>query len=120
GFLQGHIGDVNPGDGTKWIGDAEPTAAAVLPALHRAATHGEMVPIDRIRVETRQVELPFDVQRLQDEIAEYKANPEACASGVWVDAGFAKAWFDDVSGWASPPAHYSAPVTTVALGPLAL
>jgi neutral ceramidase len=45
-FLQGHIGDVNPGDGKKWIGDAEPTATAVALALHHAMNHSELVPLD--------------------------------------------------------------------------
>ncbi|GMW00600.1 MAG: hypothetical protein AMXMBFR84_17370 [Candidatus Hydrogenedentota bacterium] len=120
GFLQGHIGDVNPGDGSKWIGEARPTATAILPALHHAATHGEMVRIDEIRVQTREIEIPFDVQRLRDEIAFYKAHPEECTKGIWVDEGFAKAWYAEVSTWTSPPESYKAAVSTVQLGELGM
>ena len=35
-FLQGHIGDVNPGDGSDWRGEIRQTVAAITPALKQA------------------------------------------------------------------------------------
>ena len=82
GFLQGHIGDVNPGDGTKWIGDPMQTAEAIAPALHRAMGHGDMVEIDALRIVNGAVELPFDMERFRADIDMYKTQPEKCVDGV--------------------------------------
>lgn len=119
GFLQGHIGDVNPGDGAKWIGDPEPTAAAIAPALHHALGHGEIIEIDAMRIATVEVEVPFDIPRLQEQIAFYQAHPEQCTKDVWVDSGFAKDWFDAASKWDPAQRVYKAPVTAMRLGALA-
>ena len=43
-YLQGHAGDVNPGDGKKWIGDAEPTAQAILKGIDAAPAPANASP----------------------------------------------------------------------------
>jgi neutral ceramidase len=119
-YLQGHIGDVNPGDGTPWVGDAEETAAAVGPALHHASRHSEPVPVDSLQVLTAMAEVPLDLERLRQELAFYEAHPEQCASGVWVDAPFAKAWYEDLRQWDPARTPVQAPIAALRLGPLAL
>jgi len=119
-LLQGHIGDVNPGDGTKWIGDPEPTAHAIVPALHHAVEHGEPAFVKDIRVAHGTVEIPFDLDRLDDQLATYRDRPEECTQGVWVDAPFAKAWYDSAKDWDRGRTSYAAPISAIRLGNLAL
>jgi hypothetical protein len=118
GFLQGHIGDVNPGDGTKWIGEPMQTAQAIAPALHHAMGHGDMVEIDELRIVNGTVELPFDMERFRADIDMYKTQPEKCVDGVWVDAGFAKAWSEIAAKWDMDVKSYSAPISAMRLGTL--
>jgi neutral ceramidase len=96
-FLQGHAGDVNPGDGTIWIGEAEPTAAAVCDALGRALDDAKPVKVDALRVAVEPCDLPLDMALFKTWLDEYRKDPAACKSGPWVDAGFAKAWFESAS-----------------------
>lgn len=118
-FLQGHIGDVNPGDGTPWRGDAEETVTAVTEALYTAATHSHLVKFDSISLIRGTVKLPFDHGRLKDELAQYAADPAACTKGVWVDEGFAKAWYEEATRWSSPPMELESPVTALRIGDVA-
>ena len=115
-FLNGHIGDVNPGDGTPWIGDPQETLAAVAPALHHATGHGEVVEATVLRVETATIEIPLDIPLLQEQLELYKTAPEKCVDGEWVDAGFAKAWYDQLSQWDMSRTTLATPVTAVRLG----
>jgi hypothetical protein len=118
-FLQGHIGDVNPGDGKKWIGEPMQTAQAIGPALHHAMGHGDLVEIDELKIVNGTVELPFDMDRFRADIALYKAQPEKCVDGVWVDAGFASAWSDEAAKWDMKVTSYTAPISAMRLGNLA-
>lgn len=120
GYLQGHIGDVNPGDGTPWIGDPEETVAAVAPAVHHAMGHGDLVLVDDMRFAETEVRLDYDLERLQNDLDMYRQDPEQCSSGVWVDAEFAKAWFETVSGQPRSEAALQVPVSALRLGGLAL
>ena len=120
GYLQGHIGDVNPGDGTKWIGDPEPTAIAIATALRHATQHSELVmPEDLVAVQ-QVIELPHDLGRLQQELTFFREHPEECVKDTWVDAEFAKDWYAEVSAWAAPPSVYRATVSAMRLGGLAM
>ncbi|MBI2425669.1 MAG: neutral/alkaline non-lysosomal ceramidase N-terminal domain-containing protein [Candidatus Hydrogenedentes bacterium] len=119
-FLQGHIGDVNPGDGTPWQGDLEETASAVASALYHASTHAELIELGALRVASAQVKLPFDYGRLQAELALYRAHPEQCTKDTWVDAAFAQAWFESAQHWKQDTPALEAPVTAVSLGSLGL
>ena len=119
-FLQGHIGDVNPGDGKKWIGDPMETAQAIAPALHFSMEHGDFVEFDEIKIVNGTVDLPFDMDRFKQELDEYSAQPDKCVDGVWVDAGFAKAWSEAAATWDMNVKSYSAPISAMRLGGLVL
>lgn len=119
-FLQGHIGDVNPGDGKKWIGDPIETAQAVAPALHFAMEHGDVVEIDAIRIVNGIAELHFDMDRFKQDIEFYRSQPDKCVANEWVDAEFAKAWSESAAKWDPAVTTYSAPISAMRLGGLAL
>ncbi len=119
-LLQGHIGDVNPGDGAKWIGDPEPTARSIALALHHAVEHGNLVRADEIRVVQGTAEVPYDFERLDAQLAHYRDDPEECTNGVWVDAAFAKAWYESAKDWDRGRMAYAAPISAMRIGGLAL
>ncbi len=120
GYLQGHIGDVNPGDGTPWIGDPEETASAIAPALHFATGHGDIVEVDALRIVNGTALLPYDLDRFKKQRETYAADPAKCADGEWVDAGFAKAWSEEAAKWDLSVTAYSAPISAMRLGSLLL
>lgn len=115
-YLQGHIGDVNPGDGSPWRGDAEETASAVTEALYKAATHSRLAQFDEIALVRGTVTLKYDLKRLADELATYKADPAACTTGVWVDGPFAAAWYESASKWTDISAALESPVAALRIG----
>jgi hypothetical protein len=119
-YLQGHAGDVNPGDGTLWIGKAEPTAAAVHKALASAIDGAQTVRVDQLRVLTAVAELPLDMTRLADEIDRYSRDPAACNKGEWVDAPFAEAWFAGAQKWDRSVTSYRTPLSALQLGPVGM
>ncbi len=92
-YLQGHAGDVNPGDGSSFIGPAEKTAEIVYKAVADAVASARRVRPDEVAAITRFVSLPLDWQIFDQWIAAYENDPNACRSGHWVDAGFAAAWY---------------------------
>lgn len=94
GYLQGHIGDVNPGDGNPWRGDASKTSTAVWAGLEAAVNSAQPVSVDRLEIIGGSCALPLDVDRWAAWVDEYRRDPEACKSGVWVDAPFAAEWFE--------------------------
>lgn len=120
GYLQGHIGDVNPGDGTKWIGEPMQTARAIGPALHHAMGHGDIIDVDELRIVNGAVELPFDLERFRADLETYRTKPDTCVGGVWVDAGFAKAWSELAAKWDMKKTSYTAPISAMRLGSIAL
>ena len=115
-FLQGHAGDVNPGDGQPWIGDAEKTAAAVHKAVREANAAAKPVKVDALVVKTGEVGVALDVALLKDQLDRYRKDPAACASGEWVDAGFAKAWFEAASKWDLSKTTHPTGVSAMRLG----
>lgn len=119
-LLQGHIGDVNPGDGTKWIGDPELTAVAIGMALHHAMNHSEFVDIDAMRITRAGVQLPFDLKRFQEDMDFYREHAEQCTGDVWVDGDFAKAWHAGAQKWDLKRGALDAPLAALRLGPVAL
>ena len=94
-FLQGHCGDVNPGDGKIRTGNPEAVAAAVFATIRRAMDRMNPVRVDTLRVKTSQFNAPLDVKLLGRWLDEYRKNPDACKGGTWIDARFAKAWYED-------------------------
>jgi neutral ceramidase len=92
-LLQGHAGDVNPGDGDPWRGDAEKTTKGVYDALCQAIESAATVKVDALRVETRRFGIPLNMELFAGWLEEYRSAPDKCASGAWVDMGFAKDWY---------------------------
>lgn len=122
-YLQGHIGDVNPGAGPPtdgWIGNAEKTSEAVYAALHTATTHGRYIAADELRVVRSEGKLPYDLERMRAWLDRYRQKPEECVNGEWVDAGFAKAWFDDAQKTDLSVGTLSVSLTALRIGELAL
>jgi hypothetical protein len=117
-FLQGHCGDVNPGDGATSLGDPEIVSEAVYAALHHAANHSEFVEVSEIRSVNREIKIPLDLARLQQQIERYRQDPATCNKGEWVDAPFAKAWFESAVKWKAGHTSYSAPISAMRLGPI--
>lgn len=93
-YLQGHTGDVNPGDGSPWIGDVQETAEAVHGAIANAMDGLERVQVDTLRSKTQEFRVPFDMELFKDWIDQYRQDPSKCTSGPWVDARFARDWFE--------------------------
>lgn len=119
-FLQGHAGDVNPGDGTKWIGDADPTTTAVCAALNQACDDARPVKVDGLRVVVEPSRMPLDMDLFKTWLAQYRENPDACRSGTWVDAGFAAAWFESASKQDLNQTHLPITLAGIGMGELAL
>jgi hypothetical protein len=93
-FLQGHAGDVNPGDGSPWRGDAQETSAAVHAAITRAMDSLERVQVDALRSQTQQFNVPLNMAMFKEWLARYRQDPSKCVRGEWVDEGFACDWFE--------------------------
>ncbi len=93
-YLQGHAGDVNPGDGSPWRGDAQETTTAVHDAITRAMEGLERVQVDALRSQTQQFDVPLNMAMFGEWLARYRQDPSKCARGEWVDAGFARDWFE--------------------------
>ncbi len=92
-YLQGHLGDVNPGDGSDWRGEIRQTVAAITPALKKAIREARPLSVDGLRARSAPFSVPFDMQRFEQWVDEYRREPDKCKSGPWVDAGFAADWF---------------------------
>jgi neutral ceramidase len=119
-FLQGHIGDVNPGDGDPWRGDADDTVKGVYPALRRALAEARKVATDVLRVATTDHALPLDLDRFKSWLAEYKNDPAKCNRGVWVDAPFAADWFQGANQWDFTKTRCHTVVSAMQLGEVGL
>jgi hypothetical protein len=119
-YLQGHAGDVNAGDADHWIGKAEKTAEPVAAAISQGIDSARPVRTDCIRIESAQVPLSLDMERFSQWLAAYRADPAKCASGHWVDARFAKAWFDGSKGTDTKQSSIQVPLTAMQLGDLGM
>ncbi len=115
-YLQGHIGDVNPGDGQKWIGDPEPSAKAVYEGLKKALQAAQPVPVDDLQVKTQIIHLPLDIELLQQWIEQYRTKPEECNKGHWVDGPFAADWFQGAQKWDLKQTSLPVRVSAIGLG----
>ncbi len=115
-FLQGHAGDVNPGDGTPWRGEAEQTARQVVVGIRQALSNAQSVKPSELRIATEEIMLPLDLELMNSRMEQYRKNPEKCASGSFVDAPFAKAWFDDAQKWNSAQTDLPTTVSLLQLG----
>ena len=115
-FLQGHCGDVNPGDGTPWRGDPKETSEAIYAALHYAIKHCELVKVDRIGLISTNIKIPLDIKTLEKQLTQYREAPSTCTGPTWVDAGFTKDWFEGMSKWDFNKTSYVTRLSAMRLG----
>ncbi|MGC8639444.1 MAG: neutral/alkaline non-lysosomal ceramidase N-terminal domain-containing protein [Isosphaeraceae bacterium] len=97
-FLQGHCGDVNPGDGSDWRGQADQTVGAIYPALQQAINSATPIRVNRLDTLRTTFRVPFDIALMQRWLEQYRREPAKCVRGPWVDAGFAADWYQGNAG----------------------
>ncbi len=119
-YLQGHIGDVNPGDGSPWRGDADETTAAVYAAFCQAMENLHPVEVPGLSTFTKPFRFPFDLDRFRSWLDAYRTDPAACNRGPWVDAGFAEAWYKDNADRPQTKTHLTRTLSAVRLGRVGL
>jgi hypothetical protein len=120
-FLQGHCGDVNPGDGkSSWLGIPEKVAEAVYAGLKGAVDQARPVKMDRVRMQNAVVQLPLDIPLLQKQLEQYRKDPSKCTGGPWVDAGFAADWAQGAAKWDLKKRTLPAAMSALQLGSVGL
>lgn len=119
-FLQGHGGDVNPGNGSDWLGEMNQTTEAITPALERAIAQAQPVQVDCLRTRTRPFEVPFDLERFESWRELYRKDPAKCTGSQWVDAGFAADWYRANAHRNWKQSHLPITLSAVQLGPIGL
>jgi len=119
-FLQGHFGDVNPGDGSPWIGDPHKTSANVYKAFRAAMESAVRVTPNAVRLQSTNAPMPLDLDLLRSWQEQYRTAPEKCTDGPWVDAGFAKDWYEGSQKWDPKQTTFACPISVIQLGELGL
>ncbi len=119
-YLQGHAGDVNPGDGDPWRGDAEQTSQAVHAALAAALSEAKRVPVDAIGTRSQEYPVPLDLDLFRSWLEAYRRDPAACTKGPWVDAGFSEDWYRANAQREWKAAGLPIPLSAIRLGSLGL
>ena len=119
-FLQGHCGDVNPGTGDPYLGNPERVAEAVATALRKAIEKARPVRVDGIRKGSVEFQAPLDLEKHRGQLERYRKAPETCTGGEWVDAGFAREWFEVASKWDLERSTHGTPISALGLGDVGL
>lgn len=119
GFLQGHAGDVNPGPGPT-RGDGSETAAAVYKAITQALENTHRIEVDALVSHRHIYGIPLDIPLFAKWLRQYRDDPTKCVSGHWVDARFAKAWYEDNAGRDLRKMTLDRTISSIRLGPLAM
>lgn len=120
GYLQGHAGDVNPGDGSPWRGDADETTSAVYKGITQALEKKQRIEVDALASHRRTFGIPFDMPLFTKWLQQYKDDPAKCVGGQWVDARFAKAWYEDNADRDLKQTTLDRTISSIKLGPLAM
>lgn len=119
-FLQGHIGDVNPGDGSDWRGEIRQTVAAITPALKQAIVAATPQRVDCLRTRSTRFNVPLDMERFGQWIEEYRRDPSKCKSKQWVDAGFSADWWRANEHRDLKARHLPITLSAIQLGPVGM
>ena len=119
-FLQGHSGDVNPGDGSDWRGEANQTTKAIYPALKQAIAAARPIRVDCLRTLREPFRVPLDVTLFKTWLERYKKDPKQCTGGEWVDAGFAEDWYRGNARRDLRDTHLPITLSALELGPVAM
>lgn len=67
-----------------------------------------------------EVKIPLDTAQLKEQLNLYREDPSKCTQGEWVDAGFAKAWFESAVKWSLKKGSLSTPMSALRFGEVAL
>lgn len=119
-FLQGHCGDVNPGDGSDWRGEIRQTVGAIYPALKKAIATASPRRVDCLRARSVRFEVPFDLEMFRSWLDEYRRDAAKCSRGRWVDAGFAADWYRANQARKQVPVGVPIALSAIQLGPVGL
>ena len=119
-FLQGHCGDVDPGNGGSPRNGPEQTVQAIYLALQKAIASAVPLPVDRLRTLREPFSVPLDMALLKSWLQQYQKEPEKCVKGPWVDAGFAADWFRANAQRDLSQTHLPCTLSAVQLGEVAL
>ena len=119
-FLQGHAGDVNPGDGEPWRGDIDKTTNGVFDALCRAMEAMEPVQVDRLVSRSEPFQVPLDMVLFESWREQYRNDPASCVRGHWVDKGFAEDWYRGNANRDLADSHLPITLSALQLGPLGM
>jgi hypothetical protein len=117
-FLQGHCGDVN--SGTSGRGDAEAVSDAIVTALRQAIKSERPVDVNLIKQASATFDAPLDIELHKRQLEEYRSDPSQCNKGPWVDAEFARGWYEWASKWDVSKTSYSTPISAMQLGHVGL
>ncbi|MCH2212549.1 MAG: neutral/alkaline non-lysosomal ceramidase N-terminal domain-containing protein [Fuerstiella sp.] len=119
GFLQGHAGDVNPGPGPS-RGPGDETAAAVYKAITQALDNTQPLEIDALVSHRHVYGIRLDIPLFTEWLRQYSDDPAECVRGHWVDARFAKAWYEDNADRDLTRTTLDRTISSIKLGPLAM
>jgi hypothetical protein len=92
----------------------------VAAAIARALSSTRPVAVDTLRVQTQSFPLPLDMDLFRKLLEEYRSDPSKCIDGPWVDAGFAKDWYEASVKRDLSQTHLPAPLSVMQLGDVGL
>ncbi len=119
-LLQGHIGDVNPGNGEPWLGNPDDTGKLIAQGIQQAMTSSQKVSVEGIRTRTWNIGVPLDMVTHNKQLEQFKKNPEDCIKDEWVSEAFAAAWYKMASEWEYKKPSLATEVSAIALGDVVL
>lgn len=121
-FLQGHCGDVNPGDGKTFLGDPVQVAERVFDAIAKAVKDARRVPVIELRLHSESFGLPLDLERMRKDVASFEADPEKTIKerGWFKNMAFAKDWHAWAKKWDAKQTTYPVQLSVLCVGDVAL
>ena len=119
-LLQGHIGDVNPGNGEPWLGNPDDTGKLIATAIQRAMASSKKVRVEKLETRTRDIGIPLDMESHKKQLEQFRTKPETCIKDEWVNKPFAEAWYKLASKWEYKEPSLATEVSAIALGEVVL
>ena len=121
-YLQGHCGDVNPGDGKTFLGDPVQVAQRVFDAIEKAVKDARRVPVNELRLHSESFGLPLDLERMRKDVASFEADPEKTTKerGWFKNMAFAKDWHAWAKKWDAKQTTYPVQLSVLCVGDVAL
>lgn len=121
-FLQGHCGDVNPGDGKTFLGDPMQVSQRVFDGIEKAVKDARRVPVHELHLQSETFGLPLDLERMRKDIASFEADPEKTIKerGWFKNLAFAKDWHAWARKWDMKQTTYAVQLSVLCLGDVAL